>query len=485
MSQAKQPTFLKKVYSLTLNKLREIALGENLDNLIQDRRKRNYKNQSDGYFFGHLVSVIFASGFNSSILEKKWDATVRAFSNFDIDKVANYSGGDIQKLIKDKKIIKNERKIRACVKNAKEMQQVIKSFGSFQKYIESFDDLEILKEDLIKRFSFLGPTTVYDFMKEIGFNFIKPDVHVRRIFYRLGLIETDKDIQEIRGKIQEIGKMMAEAVHEKLSVVDAIFWLYGSGNTKYVEKAICKRKPLCEECPLAELCQYFKTCEHSATIPELPKEERPRERLAKGESLATQELLAIILRTGYERKNVLEVANNLLAKYSGDIEALFSADINELKEIKGVGFTKAVQLKAVFELYKKLIKSTGKEKPIVKSPQDIVNLVPEMRYLKEEHFKVICLDSRNRASSPKTISIGSLNTNLTEAREIFKPAISESSKKIILVHNHSEDNPNPSEDDIGATKKLIKLGKSLGIKVLDHIIIGDKGFISLKGQGLI
>jgi len=485
MSQAKQPTFLKKVYSLMLDKLRELALGENLDNLIQGRRRRNYKNQGDDYFFGHLVSVIFASGFNSSILEKKWNATVKAFSNFDIDKVTNYSEEDIQRVIQDKKIIKNERKIKACVKNAKEMQGIIKDFGSFQKYIESFDDLKNLEKDLIKRFSFLGPATVYDFMKEIGFDFIKPDVHVRRIFYRLGLIEIDKDIPEIREKIQEIGKAIAGAVHEKLSVVDAIFWLYGSGNTKYVEKAICKRKPLCKECPLTELCHYFKTYEYSATIPELPKEERPRERLARGENLSTQELLAIILRTGYERKNVLEVANNLLAKYNGDIEVLFSADINELKEIKGVGFTKAVQLKAVFELCKKLIKSTGKEKPIIKSPQDIVNLVPEMRYLKEEHFKVICLDSRNRASSPKTISIGSLNTNLTEAREIFKPAISESSKKIILVHNHSEENPNPSEDDIEATKKLIKIGKSLGIKVLDHIIIGDKGFISLKGERLI
>lgn len=223
------------------------------------------------------------------------------------------------------------------------------------------------------------------------------------------------------------------------------------------------------------------------TLKELPLEVRPRERLlAQGaSSLATTELLAIILRTGTSSATALQVADNLL-KHFGNLETLSQAEIVEISEIKGIGVAKAIQIKAALELGIRLLTSQAREKSTISSAQDVFDLlIPTMRYLDKEYFKAVLLDTKNKVLQIKDISIGSLNSSIVHPRELFKAAIKVSSAAIILVHNHPSGNPAPSPEDQEVTKRLWEAGQILGIKVLDHIIIGDNRYISLKEKGII
>ncbi|WRQ72879.1 MAG: DNA repair protein RadC [Methanosarcinales archaeon Met12] len=229
--------------------------------------------------------------------------------------------------------------------------------------------------------------------------------------------------------------------------------------------------------------------EYRIKIKDLPKDERPRERLAKfgAESLSTSELLAIILRTGSHGETALDTANKLLNKHDGNIKSLFFADITELSKIRGIGFAKAVQLKAVFELAKR-IQSFTNEKTKVSTPEDVANLLmPKMRSLDKEHLVILCLDPRNRIlnGSEVTISIGSLDMSIIDPKEVFKVALAKNAASIILAHNHPSGDPSPSSDDLRITKRLMEAGDIMGIGVLDHIIFGDGEYISLKNKGLI
>lgn len=223
------------------------------------------------------------------------------------------------------------------------------------------------------------------------------------------------------------------------------------------------------------------------TLKELPKEVRPRERLlAQGaSSLAVTELLAIILRTGTSTATALQVADNLL-KHFGDLEGLAQGEVEEISEIKGIGQAKAIQIKAALELGTRLLTQKAKEKSGIRSAEDVFNLLtPSMRYLDREHFKAVLLDTKNRVLQIKDISIGSLNSSIVHPRELFKAAIKMSSAAVIVVHNHPSGDPTPSPEDIEITKRLWEGGQLLGIKILDHIIIGDTNYVSLKERKII
>ncbi|MDI6902446.1 MAG: DNA repair protein RadC [Methanocellales archaeon] len=229
--------------------------------------------------------------------------------------------------------------------------------------------------------------------------------------------------------------------------------------------------------------------EYKIKIKELPIGERPRERLAKfgAASLSISELLAIILRTGSHGETALDVANKLLSKYNGNIKSLFCADVSELSKIKGIGFAKAVQIKAVFELAKR-IQSFTDEKVEISSPADVASiLMPKLRTLDKEHLVILCLDPRNRIhnGSEVTISVGSLDVNIIDPREIFRVALSKNAASIILVHNHPSGDPSPSDGDIEVMRRVMEAGRLIGINVQDHIIIGDGTFISFREKGLL
>lgn len=214
-------------------------------------------------------------------------------------------------------------------------------------------------------------------------------------------------------------------------------------------------------------------------IKDLPEQNRPRERfLEKGpEALSDAELFAIILRTGTLGENVIDMANRLIKEYG--LEKLFECSLKELQLIKGIGPDKGMQILAMAELNKRYNRFKRGEKRKINKAQDIFDLFHErLKDEKQENFIIIMLNSQNYIIGEELISKGILDASIIHPREIFKPAIKNSSSKIILIHNHPSGDPTPSKEDIDITEKLIKAGELLGIKVVDHVTIGKGGFCS-------
>ncbi|WP_308422155.1 RadC family protein [Pullulanibacillus camelliae] len=222
-------------------------------------------------------------------------------------------------------------------------------------------------------------------------------------------------------------------------------------------------------------------------VRDVPKEERPRERLIKEGAgrLTNQELLSIVLRTGLRNESVMQLAQRVLTQFAG-MRGLRTATIEELMAIKGIGKTKAVEILAAIEVGKRLIKEADEERYVIRSPQDGANYVmDDMRFLSQEHFVALFLNTKNQVIHRQTIFIGSLNASIVHPREVFKEAIKRSAASIICFHNHPSGDPTPSREDIDVTKRLVECGLLLGIDVLDHIVIGDRKFISLKEKGVV
>jgi len=226
----------------------------------------------------------------------------------------------------------------------------------------------------------------------------------------------------------------------------------------------------------------------SYTIKDLPEDERPREKLYRygPKTLSNTELLAIIIRTGNKENTAIEICQKLLVGKKEGISFLANASLQEIMKVNGIGKCKAAQILAAVELGKRVMTSTHKEKSKITSPKDIVDvLMLDMIHLKKEHFKIVMLDTKNQIIGIEDISVGSLNSSIVHPREVFKEAIVRSSAAIILVHNHPSGDPTPSKEDIAITKRLVEGGEILGIKVLDHIIIGNNKYISLKEKDII
>ena len=178
-------------------------------------------------------------------------------------------------------------------------------------------------------------------------------------------------------------------------------------------------------------------------------------------------------------------AQRLLSQF-GNLKGIAGASVEELSQIKGIGVAKASQIKAAFELANRLEGySEAGDKPVIKTPDDVASLVKgRLKGKKKEHFLALLLDTRNQLIKVAEISVGNLDTSVVHPREVFKEAISASAASVIFVHNHPSGDPEASEDDIKLTKRLAQAGEIMGIDVLDHIIICDKEFLSLKREGL-
>lgn len=222
-------------------------------------------------------------------------------------------------------------------------------------------------------------------------------------------------------------------------------------------------------------------------VRDVPKSERPRERLLRdgAEALSNQELVALLLGSGTKQESVIDLAGRVVQHFDG-LKLLKEATVAELISIRGIGEAKAVQLRAAIELGRRIKQFPVEETHIVRSPQDVADyMMEEMRHLKQEHFVALYLNTKNAILHKKTLFIGSLNASLVHPREVFKEALRYSSASIVCLHNHPSGQPDPSQEDIDVTKRLVSTGKMLGVELLDHVIIGDRKFYSMKEKGYI
>lgn len=225
----------------------------------------------------------------------------------------------------------------------------------------------------------------------------------------------------------------------------------------------------------------------SFTVRDLPPHERPRERLFHlgAEALSAQEILALILGRGVRGESVMVIAQRLLSRF-GSLRGIADSSIEELSEVNGIGLAKATQLKAAFELGRRLDGASCEDRKAVRGPKDVIDLLEgKLKGKKREHFLTLLLDTRNRLLRVATISMGSLDSSIVHPREVFKEAITASAASVIFVHNHPSGDPEPSQDDIELTRRLIEAGRIIGIDVLDHIIVGEGAYASLKERGII
>ena len=225
---------------------------------------------------------------------------------------------------------------------------------------------------------------------------------------------------------------------------------------------------------------------YTTMIRDLPRGERPRERLREHGpgSLSNAELVAILLRTGVTGENVLNLAVRLLSHFQG-LPGLARATYGELCALKGVSEAKACQVLSALELGRRLVSLHPEDRAVIRCPEDVANLLgAEMCLLDQEHLRVMLLDTKNRVAGVSEIYIGNVNLSVVRAAEVFRPAIRQNSTAIVVVHNHPSGDPTPSPEDVTMTEQLKSSGQLLGIEVLDHIILGGQGHVSLKEQGL-
>lgn len=226
---------------------------------------------------------------------------------------------------------------------------------------------------------------------------------------------------------------------------------------------------------------------YGVTIKDLPADERPRERLVKygPEVLSNAELLAIILRVGTAEYSAIGLAQHLLGRFDG-LRGIGMASVEDLKVVKGLGTAKAAQIKAMVELGKRLAATVGDTKLKISEPQDAASVVmPVLRDEPQEHFRALFLNQRNEVIKARSVTIGTLDASLITPRDLFRDAISLNSASVIIAHNHPSGDPTPSQEDINVTMRLCQAGEIVGIKVLDHIIVGDGRWVSLKQRGLM
>lgn len=224
-------------------------------------------------------------------------------------------------------------------------------------------------------------------------------------------------------------------------------------------------------------------------IKDMPEDERPRERLCKygPETLRTAELLALLINTGSREFTAIQLGEQLLQKYEGNLKRMsHESPVQLARGIKGLGVGKTSHIAAAFELGRRLAAYMDTDRVQIRGPEDVVQLLMSaLRGRTQETLHVLCLDTKNFVTRRRQIFEGSLNASIIHPREIFKFAIQESAASIVLVHNHPSGDPTPSGEDIRATRQIADAGKLLEIPLLDHVILGDGRFVSFKERQLI
>jgi len=308
---------------------------------------------------------------------------------------------------------------------------------------------------------------------------------VRCFFRRLGRpFPGSKDGKVRADRLDMALETIAQDAGVSAAEVRRVFEWYSAASESPVQQPVCGTKPACFDCPLTPICSHYV---RRTPINQLPEEERPRERLiaAGPQALTNAQLLAIVIHSGVPGQSAVDLARRLL-KESGDLRTLSKRSIGELKR-PGIGPARAAQIKAALELGNRL----AAEGPIqpgqsFRRSRDVFERYhTRLRDEKKETFHILMLDVKNRVIRDSEVSVGNLSSSLVHPREVFRDAIREAAHAVILVHNHPTGDPTPSAEDKDITARLKQAADIIGIKVLDHIIVGEGRYTSFADEGLM
>ena len=258
---------LEQIYRLIVEKLGQLSKGDAFAKTMEENRNFNYKGKDDSYFFEKMTQVVFESGLRPTSWAPHRDGIKKAFCHFNVRKVASFDNDDIQSVLALKDMIHRKPKIEAVVFNARKIAEKSKEHNGFWKWIDGevtregeliFPKPELI-EKIQKTFKWLTGINAYYFLKLCGVDVIKPDLNVRRILFRLGLTETDKNNRKTWSQIQDVGRRISKATGERIINIDYVIYLYGSGGIQFFDHPICTIKPKCEECPLTNFCNWYKS----------------------------------------------------------------------------------------------------------------------------------------------------------------------------------------------------------------------------------
>jgi len=334
---------------------------------------------------------------------------------------------------------------------------------------------------------------VYEFLMLAGYPAAVPSSDSMRWLHRVGLMgEPADDVETRRGFFDQMHRV-SHLTNTKLSELSFLVGTFTRGDTDLKLKAICSGTPRCTDCAISSHCVSFRESQaqpRARIIPikEWAVEERPRERLLAGERLSSAELIALILRTGSGAKSAVELGRELINHF-GSLHALAAASAAEIQEIDGIGPAKAAEIVAAIELGRRVAQPASDVRDSyrqVNTSRDIFDLY-RARYktATQEEFLLLALNTKNKVQKEIVLSRGTLNSSIVHPRDVFGQALKEAAAGLIFVHNHPSGDPAPSAEDHALTRRLVEIGNLLGIKVLDHIIIGAQRYFSFSDEGLL
>jgi len=359
------------------------------------------------------------------------------------------------------------------------------------------DGLRTAVQRLRKRTRLLAGLRAYEFLEQIGYPVVVPDPPRQRLFQRLGWIQQTVAAVRYPQEFFELCGRLEHLTGEPLSVIHAATGVFaGSRDMRPAGAdtlAVCTTRPRCGQCVLHGQCAYLRYRGEppqppaSRAIKRMALAEQPRTRFESlgAANLSEVELLALIIRTGSEGKSSLDLAREVLERF-GSLEALARAGLGELCQVKGIGRTKAIEIKAALELGRRLL---GAPVVIGEAIHCSADIFAAYRSLlaqeQQENFYLVVLNVRNRIQSQFLIARGSLTGSQVHPREVMKVAIREAAASVIFVHNHPSGEPEPSEDDRDITERLCHAARIVGVRVLDHVIIGRDNYFSFADHNLL
>ncbi len=367
----------------------------------------------------------------------------------------------------------------------------LKSHDGTIRLKEEFQTLAGEAEGWAKAFPRMAGLKAWQLLARLGRSVIPPEASLRRFFWRLGLLEGDqktrrRDAPRIADCVEKIAGLTGLSNHELTRLLE---WHTASGRNG-TEGGRCGKNPDCPDCPFHAGCLYFRfraaqpseAMKESSAGPNL-KELKHRLDSEGAESLADSELLALLLESGDRKRDAIQMACDLITRFDG-LKGIDACPVAEFQATKTLSAAKARRIKAGIELGRRLSRQTLQSGDSITSSQDVW-LAFRNRYshIPQEHFISVLLDTKNRVIHSHIVSKGSLTGSLAHPREVFKEAIRRSAGAVILLHNHPSGDPEPSSEDVAITRRLAEAGKLLGIRVLDHIILGGETYYSFKDEG--